>query len=231
MEDEIETTQNNKEQNNDKSLLKLLEEFNTKYETNLNLETSDINLSNKGIGDEGFQLLSQIPFNQINSINLSENKISDISPLTKMNLNNLIELNLSKNRINNIQILEKLNLINLQRLNFSYNKIRDIKPLTKANLINLVKLDLVDNLISDINDLEFMYCLHLENINLDINEINDISVFERVNFPQLHELEFANNYFDHELVKNHDIISNLRKKGCDVKIWGSVRQNLYKYLH
>ena len=231
MEDKFDTNENNKEQNNDKSLLELLEEFNTKYETNLNLETNDIDLSKKGIGDEGFQLLSQIPFNHINSINLSENKISDISPLTKMNLNNLIELNLSKNRIISIEIFEKLNLINLQRLYFSYNKIRNIKPLTKANLTNLVKLDLTDNLISDINDLEFIYCLHLETIGLDMNEINDISVFERVNFPQLHELEFANNYFEHELVKNNDIISNLRKKGCDVKIWGSVRQNLYTYLH
>ena len=231
MEDKFDTNENNKEQNNDKSLLELLEEFNTKYETNLNLETNDIDLSKKGIGDEGFQLLSQIPFNHINSINLSENKISDISPLTKMNLNNLIELNLSKNRIISIEIFEKLNLINLQRLYFSYNKIRNIKPLTKANLTNLVKLDLTENLISDINDLESMYCLHLETIGLDMNEINDISVFERVNFPQLHELLFANNYFDHELVKNHDIISNLRKKGCDVKIWGSVRQNLYSYLH
>ena len=130
-----------------------------------------------------------------------------------------------------MEILEKLNLINLQRLYFSYNKIKNIKPLTKANLTNLVKLDLTENLISDINDLESMYCLHLETIGLNMNEINDISVFERVNFPQLHELLFANNYFDHELVKNHDIISNLRKKGCDVKIWGSVRQNLYSYLH
>jgi Leucine-rich repeat (LRR) protein len=231
MEDEIDTSEIKNEQNKDKSILELLEEFNIKYGTNLNLETSDIDLSSKGIGDEGFQLLSQIPFKQINSINLSENKISDISPLTKMNLNNLIELNLSKNRIISIEIFEKLNLINLQRLYFSYNKIRDIKPLTKANLTNLVQLDLGSNLISDINDLEFMYCVHLETIGLEMNEINDISVFERVNFPQLHELVFANNYFDHELVKNHDIISNLRKKGCDVKIYGSVRQNLYQYLH
>ena len=78
MEDKIDTNENNKEQNNDKSLLELLEEFNTKYETNLNLETNDIDLSKKGIGDEGFQLLSQIPFKHTNSINLSENKISDI---------------------------------------------------------------------------------------------------------------------------------------------------------
>ena len=34
MEDKIDTNENNKEQNNEKSLLELLEEFNTKYETN-----------------------------------------------------------------------------------------------------------------------------------------------------------------------------------------------------
>ena len=102
--------------------------------------------------------------------------------------------------------------------------------MAKTNLINLHNIDLSNNEIPDIDVLEFMNCPNLESIDLSLNDIKDITVFERINFPQLNELSFANNYFDHEIIKNCDIITNLRKKGIDVKIWGSVRQFLYNSL-
>ena len=71
-----------------------------------------------------------------------------------------------------------------------------------------------------------MNCPNLEKIDLYQNEIRDITVFERINFPQLRDISFADNYFDHELIKNYDIISNLRKIGCNVTIWGTIKQVL-----
>ena len=71
-----------------------------------------------------------------------------------------------------------------------------------------------------------MNCPNLRGIDLLNNEITDITVFERINFPQLIQISFAENYFNHELIKNHDIISNLRKKGCNVTIWNTIKQIL-----
>ena len=72
-----------------------------------------------------------------------------------------------------------------------------------------------------------MKCPNLRGIDLFNNEILDITVFERINFPRLIQISFAGNYFNHELIKNCDIISNLRKKGCNVTIWGTTKQILY----
>ena len=218
-DDTINTKSNNEIINN-------LELFNQKYNTKLSLNTNRIDLSKKKIGNEGLKLLSEIPFNycDINFLNLSENNISDISPLLKMDLNKLIQLDISKNKIENIDIFENLNLKHLETLNIFNNKLKQFKSLTKTNLINLRNLILGANNINNINDLEFMNCPYLENIDLYDNAIKDISVFERINLPHLHEISFANNYFDHELIKNYDIITNLRKRGCNVSIYGTIKQ-------
>ena len=206
-----------------------LEIFNKKYNENLSIDTNNILITKKNIGNEGFKLLSQIPFNNIEliiSLNLSENNISDITPLLKMDLSNLRTLNLSNNRIEEIEIFGQLNLSHLVTLNLVNNKLKEFKVLSKINIFNLHHLFLGLNRINDINALEFMCCPNLQTIDLYQNEIKDITVFERIKFPQLRELSFANNYFDHEIIKNHDIISNLRKKGCNVIIWGTIKQVL-----
>ena len=204
----------------------LLEIFNKRYNTELTLNSNNLDLSKKNIGNEGFKLLSEIPFNQINIIKLLENNISDLTPLLKFNLTNLTQLNLSKNKIENLEIFTKLNLTNLSILDLSFNKLKEIKCLQKINLNNLHELILGCNQIGDISDLEFMKCPNLQKIDLYQNEIKDITVFERIKCPHLNEIAFANNYFDHELIKNYDIIMNLRKKGCNVIIWGTVKQVL-----
>ena len=72
-----------------------------------------------------------------------------------------------------------------------------------------------------------MNCPNLRNIDLSNNGLLDITVFERMNFPQLSNILCSCNYFNHEVIKNHDIISNLRKKGCNVSIYGTINQ--FKY--
>ncbi len=201
-----------------------LQIFNKKYKTELTLELNALELSKKGIDDEGFKLLSEIPFHQINTINLSNNSISDLTPLLKMNLDNLTQLNLCKNRIDNIDIFIKLNLSHLTILNLGGNRLKDFKVLEKVNLNSLNELLLYKNRIKDINSLEYMNCPNLRIIDLTENLIEDITVFERVKFPQLNEIRFAANYFDHEVIKNNDIISNLKKRGCNVGIYGTIIQ-------
>ena len=218
-EDTINTKSNNE-------IIDNLDLFNQEYHTKLTLNTNNIDLHKKKIGNEGLKLLSTIPFHylNINMLNLSDNNISDITPLLKMNLDKLIHLDISQNRIENIDIFENLNLEHLENLNIFSNKLKHFKSLIKSNLINLRNLILGGNNIDNINDLEFMNCPNLEILDFYDNSIKDISVFERINLPNLHELSFANNYFDHEVIKNYDIISNLRKRGCNVNIYGTIKQ-------
>ena len=57
-----------------------LKEFNEEY--NLNIEDIDISvliLKHKNIGNEGLKILSKIKFKELNFLDLSYNKISDIS--------------------------------------------------------------------------------------------------------------------------------------------------------
>ena len=64
---------NNIQLNNNK-----LEEFNKKYNLNIQQDTTKINLSWKNIGNEGLKDLCQIEFKELKKINLSYNNISDI---------------------------------------------------------------------------------------------------------------------------------------------------------
>ncbi|MFN5990880.1 MAG: leucine-rich repeat domain-containing protein [Dolichospermum sp.] len=83
----------------------------------------------------------------LTTLNLWENQISDIKPLS--NLTKLTSLDLRENQISNIKPLS--NLTNLTFLDLSGNKISDIKPL--SNLTNLTFLSLGENKISDIKPL------------------------------------------------------------------------------
>ena len=76
---------------------------------------------------------------KLTSLNLRENQISDIKPLS--NLTKLTSLSLWGNQISDIKPLS--NLTNLTTLHLSGNKISDIKPL--SNLTNLAYLYLAKN--------------------------------------------------------------------------------------
>ena len=107
-------------------------------------------------------------FENVLSLSLSENQISDISALSS--LNNLAGLNLSYNNISDISALS--NLTNLSSLDLSGNQISDISAL--SNLTNLTHLDLSVNQISDISPLERHTQLGF--LNLTVNQVSDISV-------------------------------------------------------
>ncbi|WP_293332582.1 leucine-rich repeat domain-containing protein [Microcoleus sp. CAWBG58] len=115
--------------------------------------TSDINQAN--------QILSSS-----NHLNLSDNQISDITPL--QSLTNLTILNLSDNQISDITPLQSLT--NLKELIFHKNQISDITPL--QSLTNLTDLYLGSNQISDITPLQSL--TNLISLFLNYNQISDI---------------------------------------------------------
>jgi len=125
----------------------------------------------------------------LQTLNLQENQIIDISPLSM--LNNLQTLNLFANQITDISLLSELT--NLQLLDLGVNQLTNISPLNRlANLIdlslgnnriidisplsiltNLQKLDLPGNQLTDISSLSGL--INLQSLNLSGNQLTDIS--------------------------------------------------------
>ena len=62
----------------------ILAKFNNKYHTEINTNTFILDISQKDLDNEGLLLLSELPLNLFDNVielNLSQNCISDISPL------------------------------------------------------------------------------------------------------------------------------------------------------
>ena len=91
---------NNIQLNNNK-----LEEFNKKYNLNIQQNTTKINLNFKEIGNEGLKDLCQIEFKELKELFLYNN-ISDIKVLENVKFEKLEILNLGKNKISDINILK-----------------------------------------------------------------------------------------------------------------------------
>ena len=84
-----------------------LKEFNNKYNTNIkDIDIKGLDLSERYIGDEGLKDLVKINFKELNKLDLSDNKISDINILEKVDFKKLNKLNLYNNKISNINIMK-----------------------------------------------------------------------------------------------------------------------------
>jgi len=101
-------------------------------------------------------------------LNLSENAVADLSPIS--NLTMLTYLNLNDNHISNISPLGQLQ--RLEYLNLGTNHISNISYL--LGLINLTDLYLGENAVRDLISLRFLG--ELKNLDLHSNRLDDISV-------------------------------------------------------
>ena len=136
---------------------------------NLNKDTINKNVINKADKHKNIII---VELNKNFNLNLKDN-------------NNLENLDLSWKKISNIEKLEKIRIDNLKELYLSYNQISDIKVLEKVNFDNLKKLDLSYNKISDIKVLEKVKFENLEKLNLSNNQISDIEILEKVKFKRI----------------------------------------------
>ena len=85
---------------------KIINFFNEKFKSNLKLEDHKIVLREKNIGNEELELLSHVEFKNLEEIDLSHNKISDLKPFKNFNSKKLKKIDLSFNAINNIKPLK-----------------------------------------------------------------------------------------------------------------------------
>jgi len=98
----------------------------------LNRQNKYIPLNNRQLDNKDFIYISQIRFNQIKEIDISENKITKIEPFKKMSLPFLEFLNLSHNEIEAIEPVAKLKSKNLQYIFLQKNKIKDIDTILES---------------------------------------------------------------------------------------------------
>ena len=117
--------------------------------------------------------MSLIELNNLNSINLSLNKIKELK-----NLNNLEYLNISKNLISFLP-----NLINIIEIDLTYNLIEEIN-------LNFLKLEIIDLSFNKIKIINFINLNNLKILKLTNNPLNFNFNFNL--FPKLKILDITN---------------------------------------
>jgi len=110
-----------------------------------------LNLNNMKLDDQDFRLISQITFNQLKEIDISENNITNVEPFNKMSLPFLEFLNLSYNEIKIIEPVTKIKSKNLQYIFLQNNKIEDMQAFLTSNFPALKILRVENNTINEKN--------------------------------------------------------------------------------
>ena len=128
---------------------KAIKNFNNEKDLTIDREEESLFLIDKKLDDENVKCISQIKFNKLKELDLSENEIVNIEPLCNLNLPFLEFLNLSNNKIRNIKPLEEINLKNLKYLLIHNNEIIDINILKEYNFPNVEILSLYNNKVNE----------------------------------------------------------------------------------
>ena len=113
-----------------------------------------IYLNNRNLDDRDFKYISQIRFNQLKEIDISENNITNVEPFKKMSLPFLEILNLSYNKINHIEPVTKIKSKNLQYIFLQNNKMEDLESFIESNFPALRILRVENNNINEKNGMD-----------------------------------------------------------------------------
>ena len=121
---------------------KLLDEFNKKYETNISINDTKVDLSGKNLKKEDLNNFCRINLENIKELDISNNDITSIKCLYNANLNNLEILKANNNRINSVEIFPYLKCPKLKELYLNDNKLCNIESL--KCIIDLNNFELID---------------------------------------------------------------------------------------
>ena len=151
-----------------------------------NMVKPEINDNYNNISTVRLNKVYTLVFPKLYSLNLSYNKITNISLLSQFNANALKELDLSYNAIKNIDVLTYVPFGSLKNINLSSNKIEELNAFNKLAFCNNIEIiNLMNNEIVNLNVLREVSLPNLKMINLLNNDINDFSVLRLIYFPKL----------------------------------------------
>jgi hypothetical protein len=130
--------------NDIKNSNKAIEEL-IKKKIQLSRKEKYLHLNSRGLDDQDFKHISQIRFNQLKEIDISENEIKNIESFNKMSLPFLEFLNLSFNKIETIKPVAELKSKNLEYIYLQKNLIKDIETFLLSDFPELKILRVEDN--------------------------------------------------------------------------------------
>ena len=150
--------------------------------------------------------------------NNCELKDNSLYLLDKLFSNILITLNLNNNKLSDISILNgQENLINLKELDLSYNNLINIESLAKCKLLNLINLNLSHNNIEDISCLENnLYFNSLEKLDLSFNKIKKVN---KIDIKTLNLLNLLDNKISEGILDFNCFIEKLVLTKNNTKIY------------
>ena len=199
------------------SEIKLTNDENANKDINILSKLSFNNLKmltfqNCSLYDNDINLLEALFTSNLQYLDLSKNKIGDLEVFSKKEIyNNLESLNLSNNNIDNIIPLFHSKFNSLKNLNLSYNNIFDIDCLGFDN-IYFDKLQILDLSNNHIKKLNKIHIPSLTNLNLINNEIDSgiIEFLESIS-EFSHKLEILNEN-NNEIIFNYSNNLNIKFK-------------------
>jgi Leucine-rich repeat (LRR) protein len=130
--------------------------------------------------------------NQLNKLNLYNNQIKSALTPAFTNLSKLSDLSLRNNRITEIGENMFSGCTNLSKIDLGYNKITFFKPNALKNVAQLKILDLSQNLIKDLPNDAFKSNIQLEEIYFNYNQISKMSTIFN-NLKKLKKLNLGYN--------------------------------------
>lgn len=116
--------------------------------------------------------------------------------MERVNFKYLTHLGLSDNSISDITPLKNVNFTQLEKLGLSNNNIKDINILWQTKFNFLRELKLSNNEITEISILKFVKFPQLKSLLLSNNYIKEIDILAEADFPILLELKLSNNKID-----------------------------------
>ena len=217
--------------NIDSLKLKLLYNFNQKFNVNLTGNEKEIDLTGKSLNNTDLEALCSIYFKNLEKLKLKNNNINNIESVKNLKSSNLKEIDLSENQIEDIKPLQDLGTNKLKYLNLEDNNISNIEPLGIVDIKNkgLKKINLRNNKIKSIELLSRgVLNIALKNIILDNNKfiLKDVDHLEKtiMNGRQktlkiIDEIEIGDS--------NLFIVYRIKQKDKSIKIFGEnfVKKN------
>jgi len=181
--------------------------FNEKFKMLFTGKEEKLVLNKIGLEDDDLKTLSQIGFSKLKEMDLSGNRIREISCLKDINMSNLEHLNISDNQIESLNVFNEINAPNLEILELQKNKIKSVVPLLKNDFPSMQLLRIEDN-----SDLE----KSIEEFNQLIKKYTKKLIYKTYTF------EDFNKKYDCKLNKKSDEI-----KLADSKLGNEILKDLY----
>ena len=148
------------------------------------------------LSDQGISKLKNFFFDNLTGLkelDLSENEITSINKDVFFNLARVEELDLSQNQLSILPADGFFFLLSLQELDLSENEITSIDDRAFYDLASLEELDLSQNQLSILQDNAFKFLSDLQELDLSENQISSINSHTFHNLIHLEELDLNQN--------------------------------------